>query len=262
MFIHWIKWCYQSIWRACCPLWSTRPLWWLLWRWQLHYEQWRSCEKSRWIYAAQLSISLVCQFWSGRKSSKWIALEKGPIVICFVRTLSSNSTAMVLKPMTASQVRVSWMYSKTAFHVCTKPSASKLRPSRLFTWVVAMLKAAALVKPPTTGSDMKSTRKPYKKNNISWYSRNIWRGPYLDLVSPMRGRWCRWKTSRQSLLGAREPLKSRRWSVPSEQWDRWWSLECCRGACTWNNPCRQRTVRTERDENENVNNITSLASEF
>ena len=64
------------------------------------------------------------------------------------------------KPNTASHVRVCSMSRNTAIHVLTKPSSVKVNPKRAFIWVVAIVKAAALVNPAMTGAAIKSIKKP------------------------------------------------------------------------------------------------------
>lgn len=75
-------------------------------------------------------------------------------------TRKRRRATMLEKPITASHVRVSPMCSKTAFQVWTNPSALNFNPSKDLTWVVAMVKAAAVVKPAITGAAINSMRKP------------------------------------------------------------------------------------------------------
>lgn len=47
--------------------------------------------------------------------------------------------------------------------MCAKDSASKCRPSKPFTWALAIMNAAADVNPDTTGIDIKSTKNPIQE---------------------------------------------------------------------------------------------------
>lgn len=67
-------------------------------------------------------------------------------------------------PSTASQSRVSEMEWRMFSHVSRNFPPEKESPRTSFTWDVAMIMAAAEVNPADTGPEMKSIKKPKKKN--------------------------------------------------------------------------------------------------
>lgn len=75
-------------------------------------------------------------------------------------TLKIMTTTMLTTPKTESQTRTSLIFLKTDSKVSRNSLAGPGTPNSDFSWVQAMLRAAAIVNPVITGIEKKSTKKP------------------------------------------------------------------------------------------------------
>jgi hypothetical protein len=91
----------------------------------------------------------------------------------YIFTLRRRRTAIHVNPRIVSHSRVSEICSNSRSHTSRNLLPGKLRPRTSLICVVAIMMAAADVKPTDTGPEMKSIKKPEKqwissrlKNNV------------------------------------------------------------------------------------------------
>lgn len=95
---------------------------------------------------------------------KIVKPDQNILVIIF--TFSSRSTTIVVSPSRESDSFKFCIFSKIFFHDPINSLPLPGNPNSDLIWLLAMVRAAAVVNPTITGIDTKSTRKPGKSSNV------------------------------------------------------------------------------------------------
>lgn len=104
---------------------------------------------------------------------KFLVFEELAPLVDATYTLNKTNTTIVQIPNNVSWYRIWSRFLKIAIKESRKLSALPGMPSSDLNWEDAMLIAAADVKPVITGSDIKSNKKPWKKQKGCIYAAAI-----------------------------------------------------------------------------------------